>query len=79
MGSVFKKTVTRPLPKGAGLFMKNGQQFARWNPARGGKTRTAKVTTGGGRLASNPRRSGNLYRQVSGRLGIRLRSLNRLP
>ena len=46
MGSVFKKTVTRPLPKGAGLFMKNGQQFARWKPARGGKTRTAKVTTG---------------------------------
>ncbi len=45
MGSVYKKTVTRPLPKGAELFMKHGQQFARWKPAKG-KTRTAKVTTG---------------------------------
>ena len=45
MGTVFKKTVTRPLPKGAELFTKNGQSFARWKPAKG-KTRTAKVTTG---------------------------------
>ena len=45
MGTVFKKTVTRPLPKGAELFTKNGQPFARWKPAKG-KTRTAKVTTG---------------------------------
>jgi hypothetical protein len=45
MGTVFKKNVTRPLPKGAELFTKNGQQFARWKPAKG-KTRTAKVTTG---------------------------------
>ncbi len=45
MGTVYKKTVTRPLPKGAELFTKNGQQFARWKPAKG-KTRTAKVTTG---------------------------------
>ena len=45
MGTVYKKTVTRPLPKRAELFTKNGQQFARWKPAKG-KTRTAKVTTG---------------------------------
>ena len=45
MGTVYKKTVTRPLPKGAELFTKNGQSFARWKPAKG-KTRTAKVTTG---------------------------------
>ena len=45
MGTVFKKTVTRPLPKGAELFTKAGEQFARWKPAKG-KTRTAKVTTG---------------------------------
>jgi len=44
MGTVYKKTVTRPLPKGAELFTKNGQPFARWKPAKG-KTRTAKVTT----------------------------------
>ena len=44
MGTAYKKTVTRPLPKGAELFTKNGQPFARWKLAKG-KTRTAKVTT----------------------------------
>ena len=45
MGTVFKKTRTRPLPAGAELFTKAGQRFARWKPLKG-KTRTAKVTTG---------------------------------
>ncbi len=45
MGSVFKKTVTRPLPPGAELFTKRGEQFARWKPPKG-RTKTAKVTTG---------------------------------
>ena len=45
MGSVYRKTVTRPLPEGAELFTKAGEQYARWKPAKG-KTRTAKVTTG---------------------------------
>lgn len=45
MGTVFKKSVTRPLPKGAELFTKAGEQYARWKPAKG-KSRTAKVTTG---------------------------------
>ncbi len=45
MGTVYQKSVTRPLPKGAELFTKAGGQFARWKPAKG-KTRTAKVTTG---------------------------------
>ena len=45
MGSVFKKTVTRPLPAGAELFTKRGEQFARWKPPKG-RTKTAKVTTG---------------------------------
>ena len=44
MGTVYKKTVTRPLPKGAELFTMNGQPFARWKPAKG-KTRTGKGTT----------------------------------
>ena len=34
MGTVYKMTVTRPLPKGAELFTKNGEQFARWIPAK---------------------------------------------
>ena len=45
MGSVFRKTVTRPLPQGAELFTKAGEQFARWKPAKG-KTRTGMMTTG---------------------------------
>jgi integrase len=45
MGSVFKKTYTKPLPAGAELFSRKGQRFARWKD-RKGKTRTAAVTTG---------------------------------
>jgi hypothetical protein len=30
MGSVFKKTYTKPLPAGAELFSRKGQRFARW-------------------------------------------------
>ena len=43
MGTVYKKAVTRPLPAGAEVFTKNGQQFARWKPAKG-RMKTAKVT-----------------------------------
>ncbi len=45
MGTVFRQTRTRPLPAGAEVFTRAGQQFARWKPLKG-KTRTAKVTTG---------------------------------
>ena len=45
MGSVFKKTRLQPLPIGATVFTRAGQQFAKWKPATG-KARTAKVTTG---------------------------------
>ena len=45
MGSVYKKTATKPIPKGAELFTKNGKRFARWKPSTG-KARTAPVTTG---------------------------------
>ena len=44
MGTVFRKTRTQPLPAGAELFTRAGQQFAKWKPAKG-KTRTAKVAT----------------------------------
>jgi integrase len=47
MGSVFRKTVTRPLPKGAELVTKKGEQFAKWKPAKG-RTKTARVTKGKG-------------------------------
>jgi hypothetical protein len=45
MGTVFRKTRTQPLPAGAELFTRAGQQFAKWKTAKG-KTRTTKVMTG---------------------------------
>ena len=45
MGSAFRKTVTRPLPKGAEFITKNGEQYVKWKPAKG-RTKTARVTTG---------------------------------
>jgi hypothetical protein len=46
MGSVFRKTTTRPLPPGAEIFTRKGERFARWKTK--GKTRTAPLTTGAG-------------------------------
>jgi hypothetical protein len=45
MGSVFKKTVTRPLPPGADFVVRQGVRLARWRDAKG-KLRTAPLTTG---------------------------------
>src|SRR5262245_59063593 len=45
MGTVFKKTVTKPLPTGAEIFSRKGLRLARWRDSKG-KTRTARVTTG---------------------------------
>lgn len=45
MGSVFRKSVTRPLPNGAEIITKNGEQFAKWKPAKG-RAKTARVITG---------------------------------
>ena len=45
MAAVYKKTVTKALPKGAETFSRKGERFARWKDARG-KTRTAPLTTG---------------------------------
>src|SRR6516225_1090711 len=45
MGSVFRKTVTRPLPPGAEIIERKGVRLARWRDARG-KAKTAPLTTG---------------------------------
>ena len=45
MGTVFKKTTTRPVPPGAEIVVRKGERFARWK-ARNGKARTAPLTTG---------------------------------
>ena len=45
MGTVFKKSATKPLPAGARVFVRKGQRLAEWADAKG-KRRTAPVTTG---------------------------------
>jgi integrase len=45
MGSVYKKTFTKPVPADAELFTRKAVRFARWKDAKG-KTRMARVTTG---------------------------------
>ncbi|MDA0284821.1 MAG: site-specific integrase, partial [Planctomycetota bacterium] len=45
MGSLRKKSFTKPLPQSAELFTKKGEQFARWQDQNGQK-RTAPVTVG---------------------------------
>ena len=44
MGTVFKRTSTKPLPVGAELFVRKGERCARWKTAKG-KTKTASVVT----------------------------------
>jgi integrase len=45
VGTVFKKTFTKPLPEGAETFVRKGERLARWKD-RKGKTRTALLTVG---------------------------------
>ena len=45
MGTVFKKTATKPLPAGAKIIVRKGQRLAEWVDAKE-KRRTAPVTTG---------------------------------
>ena len=45
MGSLFKKTVIRPLPPGAQIITRQGERLARSRDGKG-KMRTAPVTTG---------------------------------
>ena len=61
MGTVYRKTFTKPLPAGAEIIVRKGQRLAEWKDAKG-KTRTAPVTTGKdgktgslSRLARSPR------------------------
>ena len=45
MGTVYKKTFTKPMPADAEVFLRKGKRFARWKDGRG-KTKTALLTTG---------------------------------
>lgn len=44
MGSVFKKTYTKPMPSSAEILVRKGERLARWKSK--GKARTAPLTTG---------------------------------
>src|SRR5262249_22886400 len=44
MGSVFRKSYTKPVPAGAEIVQKNGERVARWRVR--GKLKTAPLTTG---------------------------------
>lgn len=39
MGTVFKKTFTKPMPAGAEIFIRKGQRFARWLDASNERAR----------------------------------------
>ncbi len=45
MGTVFKKTFTKPLPAGTEIVTRKGERLARWKDAKG-KTRMARLTFG---------------------------------
>jgi integrase len=45
VGTVFRKTFTKPLPAGAEIIVRKGERFARWKDHKG-KQRTAAVTVG---------------------------------
>jgi integrase len=45
MGTVFRKTFTKPLPAGAETFTRNGDRFAKWKD-KAGKSRTGRLTAG---------------------------------
>ncbi|MCY2995296.1 MAG: hypothetical protein NTY19_46655 [Planctomycetota bacterium] len=45
MGTVYRKTATKPLPSGAKRIVRKGERLAEWADTKG-KRRTAPVTTG---------------------------------
>ncbi len=69
MGSVYRKIVTKALPKGAELFSRGGQSYARWKN-RGGKTVTAKTInskSGETRITIRARTYTARFRDATGR------------
>jgi integrase len=70
MGTVFKKSVTKAVPRGAEITTRQGRRYARWKDRRG-KTRTAPVTTGqggGDRIVIESGRYIAKYRDASGKV-----------
>ncbi len=49
MGTIYRKTVTRPLPAGAKIITRQGKRLAQWT-SRNGKTKTAELNESGDRI-----------------------------
>jgi integrase len=68
MGSVFKKTVTRPLPPGAEIIQRKGVRLARWRDSKG-KGKSARLTSekyGADRIRDNSSTYFARYRDGNG-------------
>jgi len=65
MGSVFKKTFTRPLPEGAKITARKGKRIAEWIDAKG-KRRAAPLTGDGDRISVESKTYTAKYRDGSG-------------
>ena len=70
MGTVFKKTFTKPLPPNAEVFEKDGERFARWKPAKGRQriVPLTKGTEGTGRILIKAATYTAKYRDGQGRV-----------
>ncbi len=65
MGNVYKETFTKPLPAGAKIIVRKGRRLAEWKDAKG-KTRTARLTAAGDRIAVEAGTYTAKYRDGSG-------------
>jgi integrase len=65
MGTVFKKTFTKPLPPTAKIIVRKGQRLAQWQDAKE-KTRTAPLTAAGDRITVEAGTYTAKYRDGSG-------------
>ena len=65
MGTVYKKTFTKPLPAGAKIIVRKGQRLAEWIDAKQ-KRRTAPLTVAGDRIAVEAGTYTAKYRDGSG-------------
>ena len=68
MGDVRRKTITRPLPRGAETFTQGGKHFGRWVDGRTGKSRTAPLTESGTRIRVQTATFTARYRDAEGRI-----------
>src|SRR5205823_14862350 len=72
MGSVFRKSYTAPVPKGAEIVPKNGGRVARWRVR--GRLKTAPLTTGesgSDRILVEGRTFFGKYRDHNGKVVVR--------